>query len=389
MSGPVTPPLEVTEVDGSPDGRPITKIVVSNGDLTVSGRTATIDTTGAGVSFPLEGSDGSGAAPTYSFSSDTNTGMYRVAADTIGFSTGGTSRFTLTTLAVTSNTQIDANEVTIGNGVDGNEITTNTAEDLVLNSNTGTNSGSITIQEGVNNHIQIVPNGTGDVELGNFNFDVDQTVGVGQDNYVLTYDNTGGKISLEAAGGGGVSFPLEADAGSEAAPSYTFTGDTDTGMFQSAADKIGFTAGGTERLVVGYPLEVNAVLRLSTSFASGLTGPALSTSNHSGTGISFSVASDSNTVSIVNAQSESFRFGAAGELGIGGATYGTSGQLLTSGGTSAAPTWADAALSTTAHATPPVNASDTGTAGQLAYDADYFYVCIATDTWKRTALSTW
>ena len=48
MSGPIVPPLEVTEVDGSPDGRPITKIVVSNGDLTFSGRTATIDTTGSG-----------------------------------------------------------------------------------------------------------------------------------------------------------------------------------------------------------------------------------------------------------------------------------------------------------------------------------------------------
>jgi hypothetical protein len=34
-----------------------------------------------------------------------------------------------------------------------------------------------------------------------------------------------------------------------------------------------------------------------------------------------------------------FQFGAAGEFGIGGATYGTSGQVLTSGGTSAAPSW--------------------------------------------------
>jgi hypothetical protein len=35
-----------------------------------------------------------------------------------------------------------------------------------------------------------------------------------------------------------------------------------------------------------------------------------------------------------------FQFGAAGQFGIGGATYGTSGQVLTSGGASAAPTWA-------------------------------------------------
>ena len=47
MSGPVVPPLEVTEVDGSPDGRPITKIIVSNGDLSISGREATIDTSGS------------------------------------------------------------------------------------------------------------------------------------------------------------------------------------------------------------------------------------------------------------------------------------------------------------------------------------------------------
>jgi len=48
MSGPIVPPLEVTEVDGNPSGRPITKIIVSNGDLTISGRTATIDTSGSG-----------------------------------------------------------------------------------------------------------------------------------------------------------------------------------------------------------------------------------------------------------------------------------------------------------------------------------------------------
>lgn len=53
MSGPVVPPLTVTEVDGSPIGRPITKIIVSNGDLSISGSTATIDTTGAGGTAAL------------------------------------------------------------------------------------------------------------------------------------------------------------------------------------------------------------------------------------------------------------------------------------------------------------------------------------------------
>lgn len=37
----------------------------------------------------------------------------------------------------------------------------------------------------------------------------------------------------------------------------------------------------------------------------------------------------------------------------------------------------------------PASASDTGTTGQVAWDANYLYVCTATNTWKRSALSTW
>jgi len=48
MSGPVRPPLTVTTASGTPSGRPITTIKVSNGDLTVSGNVATIDTSGSG-----------------------------------------------------------------------------------------------------------------------------------------------------------------------------------------------------------------------------------------------------------------------------------------------------------------------------------------------------
>lgn len=38
---------------------------------------------------------------------------------------------------------------------------------------------------------------------------------------------------------------------------------------------------------------------------------------------------------------------------------------------------------------PPASAADTGNAGQWAVDADYIYVCTATDTWKRVAIATW
>jgi len=84
-----------------------------------------------------------------------------------------------------------------------------------------------------------------------------------------------------------------------------------------------------------------------------------------------------------------FQIHSSGAWGLMGANYGDDGQVLTSQGSGYGVGWEDAALSTSAHASAPSAAGDTGTTGQLAYDADYFYVCIATDTWKRTALSTW
>ncbi len=39
--------------------------------------------------------------------------------------------------------------------------------------------------------------------------------------------------------------------------------------------------------------------------------------------------------------------------------------------------------------TVPASSSASGTAGQVAYDADYLYVCTATDTWSRFAKAAW
>jgi hypothetical protein len=37
----------------------------------------------------------------------------------------------------------------------------------------------------------------------------------------------------------------------------------------------------------------------------------------------------------------------------------------------------------------PATATSTGVAGEIRYDADYVYICVATNTWKRAALSMW
>ena len=37
----------------------------------------------------------------------------------------------------------------------------------------------------------------------------------------------------------------------------------------------------------------------------------------------------------------------------------------------------------------PATATSTGTAGEIRYDSGYVYICVATNTWKRAALTTW
>ena len=71
-----------------------------------------------------------------------------------------------------------------------------------------------------NRNISITPNGTGNVALGNFTFNADQTVGAGQDNFLMTYDNSSSTIGLEAAPAGGAGF-FQGDNGN--------TGDTTNG----------------------------------------------------------------------------------------------------------------------------------------------------------------
>lgn len=37
----------------------------------------------------------------------------------------------------------------------------------------------------------------------------------------------------------------------------------------------------------------------------------------------------------------------------------------------------------------PASASAAGTVGTMSWDANYIYICTATNTWKRVAIATW
>lgn len=85
---------------------------------------------------------------------------------------------------------------------------------------------------------------------------------------------------------------------------------------------------------------------------------------------------------------ERFRFGSAGQLGIGGAVYGTAGQALVSGGASAAPSWSSVGSFTTVTATSTISDS-AGNVRNIVNNAQAgAYVLVVSDNGKMINITT-
>ena len=66
----------------------------------------------------------------------------------------------------TGNINLNADTIRLGDSGANATLTTNGAGDIIINTNAGTDSGSITIADGANGNISLVVNGSGNVELG-------------------------------------------------------------------------------------------------------------------------------------------------------------------------------------------------------------------------------
>tara|TARA_R110002020_G_scaffold122148_2_gene277409 strand:+ start:47 stop:1852 length:1806 start_codon:yes stop_codon:yes gene_type:complete len=86
-------------------------------------------------------------------------------------------------------------EVAIGNGSATGKLTTAGAFDLILNTNSGTSSGTITITDGANGDVLLEPNGSGVLAVGGYNAFTSCITSTGAKNLLLN-TNSGTNSSL-------------------------------------------------------------------------------------------------------------------------------------------------------------------------------------------------
>ena len=84
-----------------------------------------------------------------------------------------------------------------------------------------------------------------------------------------------------------------------------------------------------------------------------------------------------NSMAFYTNASEAARIDSSGNLLVGTTTSGSSKLVVN-----------DDSIQINTSKTPS-SASATGTTGQVAWDSNYIYTCVATNTWKRAAIATW
>jgi hypothetical protein len=203
---------------------------------------------------PIRSVDGSSASPTYSFTSDSNTGMYLNAADSLSLATGGNDQLVITSTESTFNNPIrsvdgssasptysftsDSDTGMYLNAADSLSLATGGDDQLVISSTEST----------FNNHVRSVD---GSSASPTYSFTSDSDTGM--------YLNAADSLSLATGGNDQLVItstestfnnPIRSVDGSSDSPTYSFTSDSDTGMYLNAADSLSLATGGNDQLVI-------------------------------------------------------------------------------------------------------------------------------------------
>jgi hypothetical protein len=244
-----------------------------------------------------------------------------------------------------------------------------------------------------------------------------QCFGANSDAYVWQYENSpivfgtnatermrltaGGDLAIgrtSAASRLDVNGVITVSAGSAAAPAICASGDANTGLAFPAADTAIISTAGVERVRVdssgrvGIGATPSSFNQFQDDLVVGSGG-----ANH---GITV-FATSQGALAFADAAStgaDSYRGFLAYNHSANGMLFGADAaerMRLTSAGLAIGTTSPTAMLDINSDkmrlrtAKTPASASDTGNAGDICWDASYLYICTATNTWKRAALSTW
>lgn len=148
---------------------------------------------------------------------------------------------------------------------------------------------------------------------------------------------TGGTLRLDISTTAVTStLPWQGPSGSAGSPSLSFSGDPNTGIYSAGADQLGLTTGGTVRLTVSTTSFTGTLPWLGQDGSN--TAPALSFSSDPNTGM-FRYGTDA--IGFATGGVLRFGLGSAGEMLDASGSAGTLGQVPSSGGSGAAWTWVD------------------------------------------------
>jgi hypothetical protein len=238
--------------------------------------------------------DGATTTPSYTFSGDTNTGMYRISDDVLGFTAGGAERLRIAIAAITSVEPISITDST--------SSTTASTGALIVTGGIGTGeninaTGNITATGDVTGDHIIA--GLGTVSAPSIYFGADSNSGFfrpSADNVqivsnatavasatdsrfrALLTDNATSRTTgaLQSAGGLGVQLDIYnryqyAQDGSAATPAYSFANDTTMGIQRYGADTMSLViSGGDAVLLTATQLDVTY-----TTSATGVNNGAI------------------------------------------------------------------------------------------------------------------
>lgn len=207
-----------------------------------------------GHSDPVLLGDGTVVDPTYSFTSDPDTGQFLAAPDALGFAAGG----------------VEAMRFTEGNG----SVLQAPEGNVGLTADVGSAQGDGVITSSYNVYSTVAT--AGDAATLPAVFEITSLIYIKNDGvqsmdvFPALGDNAGAGLNTAVAipsggsktfiatvanatwtemlvGGGGVPDPLLLGNGTAVAPTYSFTADPDTGLFRSAANVLSATVGGVAR----------------------------------------------------------------------------------------------------------------------------------------------